>query len=43
MQFSNNTIRYVEAARDAPNIPERNHQTRQAARVNQILRSIAQH
>ena len=29
---------YTEAARDAPNIPERNHQTRQAARINQLLR-----
>ena len=30
---------YTEAARDAPNIPERNHQTRQAARINQLLRN----
>jgi predicted RNA polymerase sigma factor len=29
---------YVVAARDAPNVAERNHQTRQAARVNQLLR-----
>ena len=33
---------YAEAARDAPNIPERNHQTRQAARVNQLLRTDGQ-
>jgi predicted RNA polymerase sigma factor len=29
---------YAEAARDAPNLAEREHQTRQAARVNQLLR-----
>lgn len=29
---------YAEAARHAPNLAERDHQTRQAARVNQILR-----
>ncbi len=29
---------YAEAARNAPNLAERDHQTRQAARVNQILR-----
>ena len=29
---------YARAGRDAPNLPERNHQTRQAARVNQLLR-----
>jgi RNA polymerase sigma factor (sigma-70 family) len=29
---------YAEAARDAPNLQERAHQTRQAARVNQLLR-----
>jgi RNA polymerase sigma factor (sigma-70 family) len=29
---------YVEAARDAPNLQERAHQARQAARVNQLLR-----
>jgi RNA polymerase sigma factor (sigma-70 family) len=29
---------YASAARDAPNLPERDHQTRQAARLNQILR-----
>jgi RNA polymerase sigma factor (sigma-70 family) len=32
---------YAEAARDAPNLHERAHQARQAARVNQILRSAA--
>jgi len=30
---------YAEAARDAPSVPERNHQTLQAARVNQLLRT----
>ena len=29
---------YAEAARDAPSLQERAHQTRQAARVNQLLR-----
>jgi predicted RNA polymerase sigma factor len=29
---------YAEAARDAPNLAEREHQTRQAVRVNQLLR-----
>ena len=29
---------YADAARSAPNVPEREHQTRQAARVNQLLR-----
>ncbi|HEX7133304.1 MAG TPA: DUF6596 domain-containing protein, partial [Iamia sp.] len=29
---------YAEAARTAPNLPERDHQLRQAARLNQILR-----
>lgn len=29
---------YVSAARNAPNLAERDHQTRQAARVNQLLR-----
>jgi predicted RNA polymerase sigma factor len=29
---------YAEAARSAPNVAERNHQARQAARVNQLLR-----
>ncbi|MCB1001877.1 MAG: RNA polymerase subunit sigma-24 [Acidimicrobiales bacterium] len=28
---------YVDAAREATNVPERTHQTRQAARVNQLL------
>jgi RNA polymerase sigma factor (sigma-70 family) len=32
---------YVEAARTAPNLAERDHQTRQAARVNQLLRDRA--
>ena len=30
---------YAEAALDAPSVPERNHQTLQAARVNQLLRT----
>jgi predicted RNA polymerase sigma factor len=30
---------YAQAAREAPNVPERNHQTRQAARVNQLLQA----
>jgi predicted RNA polymerase sigma factor len=29
---------YADAARNAPNLAEREHQTRQAARVNQLLR-----
>ena len=29
---------YAAAARNAPNLAERDHQTRQAARVNQLLR-----
>ena len=29
---------YADAARNAPNLPERDHQTRQAARLNQLLR-----
>jgi predicted RNA polymerase sigma factor len=29
---------YADAARNAPNLAERDHQTRQAARVNQLLR-----
>jgi RNA polymerase sigma factor (sigma-70 family) len=29
---------YASAARNAPNLPERDHQTRQAARLNQLLR-----
>jgi hypothetical protein len=29
---------YAAAARDAPNLAERDHQTRQAARLNQRLR-----
>ena len=29
---------YGEAARNAPNLPERDHQTRQAARLNEVLR-----
>jgi RNA polymerase sigma factor (sigma-70 family) len=29
---------YADAARDAPSVAEREHQTRQAARVNQVLR-----
>ena len=29
---------YARAARDAPNLAERDHQTRQAARVNALLR-----
>jgi hypothetical protein len=29
---------YAEAARQAPSVPERQHLTRQAARVNQLLR-----
>ena len=29
---------YAEAARDAPSVQERAHQTRQAAHVNQLLR-----
>jgi RNA polymerase sigma factor (sigma-70 family) len=29
---------YADAARDAPNLAERDHQTRQAARLNQVLR-----
>jgi hypothetical protein len=29
---------YVEAARDAPNLAERNALTRRAARINQLLR-----
>lgn len=29
---------YAEAARDAPNLPERDHQMRQASRVNELLR-----
>ena len=29
---------YAEAARNAPNLAERDHQTRQAARLNQMLR-----
>ncbi len=28
---------YADAARDAPNLAERDHQTRQAARLNQLL------
>jgi hypothetical protein len=30
---------YATAARDAPNLAERDHQTRQAARLNQLLRN----
>ena len=30
---------YAQAARNAPNLAERDHQTRQAARVNQLLRT----
>ncbi|MEO7555002.1 MAG: DUF6596 domain-containing protein [Acidimicrobiales bacterium] len=30
---------YADAARNAPNLAERNHQTRQAARLNQVLRN----
>jgi hypothetical protein len=30
---------YAEAARSAPNLPERDHLTRQAARLNAQLRS----
>ena len=30
---------YADAARSAPNLPERDHQTRQAARLNQVLRA----
>jgi predicted RNA polymerase sigma factor len=30
---------YTDAARNAPNLAERDHQTRQAARVNQLLRA----
>jgi RNA polymerase sigma factor (sigma-70 family) len=30
---------YARAARESPNVAERNHQTRQAARVNQLLRA----
>jgi predicted RNA polymerase sigma factor len=33
---------YVDAARNAPNLAERDHLTRQAARLNQQLRSIPQ-
>ena len=29
---------YADAAKNAPNLPERDHQTRQAARLNQMLR-----
>jgi predicted RNA polymerase sigma factor len=29
---------YAAAARNAPNLPERDHQARQAARVNEVLR-----
>ncbi|CAN5740111.1 hypothetical protein BH23ACT10_BH23ACT10_30310 [soil metagenome] len=29
---------YARAARDAPNLPEREHQTRQASRINTLLR-----
>ena len=29
---------YAAAARNAPNLAERDHQTRQAARLNQLLR-----
>ena len=29
---------YAEAAQNAPNLAERDHQTRQAARLNQMLR-----
>jgi predicted RNA polymerase sigma factor len=32
---------YADAARNAPNLAERDHQTRQAARVNQLLRHEA--
>jgi len=32
---------YAQAAHDAPNLPEREHQTRQAARVNALLRGGA--
>jgi predicted RNA polymerase sigma factor len=31
---------YSVAARNAPNLAERDHQTRQAARVNQLLRRV---
>ena len=29
---------YADAARNAPNVAEREHQTRQAARLNEVLR-----
>ena len=32
---------YASAARNAPNLAERDHQTRQAARLNQQLRALA--
>ncbi len=31
---------YVDAARNAPNLAERNHHSRQAARLNQVLRPL---
>jgi predicted RNA polymerase sigma factor len=34
---------YAAAARNAPNVAEREHQTRQAARVNELLRSNPSH